>query len=137
MRTEALDAAADRCAIERQDMDMDRVCVDQDSQFPAPITREPADSGRIPETVHFVVQTSGLLGHRDHVVSSLLFESRSAAASKLQQLRAAEPLEEFAIWQSSFYPEPKTWAYDVVLSSGAVMTRRNGSATWTEKPPAC
>jgi hypothetical protein len=50
-------------------------------------------------------------------------------------MRMAEPMKTFDIWQSSFYPEPKIWAYDVVLSSGKVMTR-NGGDQWIERPPS-
>jgi len=131
---DALVTAADRSALERQDTDMDRVFVPSDVPDTAQNRGTTDCSQPIPETVYFVVHSSDLLGHREHLVRSLLFESRSAAVSKLQQMRRAEPMKTFDVWQSSFYSEPKTWGYDVVLSSGRVMTRNGGGAQWTERP---
>jgi len=78
-----------------------------------------------PADVFYVVQSSGLLGHREHDVSSDLYETHAQAHTELARLQAGNPGGDYDIWKSSTYIEPPAWLYCVVLADGTVIPTVN------------
>jgi hypothetical protein len=74
-----------------------------------------------PADVFYVVQSSGLLGQREHDVSSDLYETHAQAHIELARLKAGNPGGDYDIWKSSSYIEPPAWLYCVVLADGTVI----------------
>jgi hypothetical protein len=74
-----------------------------------------------PADVFYVVQSSGLLGQREHDVSSDLYETHAQAHTELARLKANNPGGDYDIWKSSTYIEPPAWLYCVVLADGTVI----------------
>ena len=74
-----------------------------------------------PADVFYVVQSSGLLGRREHDVSSDLYETHAQAHRELARLKAGNPGGDYDIWKSSTYIEPAAWLYCVVLADGTVI----------------
>jgi hypothetical protein len=81
-------------------------------------------AGRLqaPADVYYVVRTQGgIIGERQHCVSSSLYETSSQADAQLRRLVTANPDHAYSVWKGSTYIEPALWAYDVVLSDGTVL----------------
>jgi len=75
-----------------------------------------------PADVYYVVQTlGGIIGERQHCVSSSLYETPGQAHAQLTRLVTANPDHVYSVWKGSTYIEPARWAYDVTLSDGTVL----------------
>lgn len=83
-----------------------------------------------PADVFYVVHSSGVLGQREHDVSSLLYETHAQAHAELARLTAGNPAGNYDIWKSSTYLEPPGWLYCVVLADGTVIP------TMSQRQPA-
>jgi hypothetical protein len=81
------------------------------------------DAAGTPAEVFYVVQSVGLIGDRQHHVSSVLYETRRQAETELARLRSNEPDSTYSVWQSISYTEPHQWVGPVVLANGTVVNR--------------
>jgi hypothetical protein len=77
---------------------------------------------KLPADVYYVVRTLGsVVGERQHIVSSSLYETPSQAHAELTRLIAANAGDAYSVWKGSTYIEPARWGYDVVLADGTVL----------------
>jgi len=81
----------------------------------------------VPAEVFYVVESSGVLGRREHRLASVLFETRSHAHNELTRVTAAHP-GDYAIWKSTTYIEPPQWGYAVIRADGTVVPPEAGLA---------
>jgi hypothetical protein len=81
-----------------------------------------------PADVFYVVESTGVLGAREHRVQSALFESRLHAEAQLRRLNDANSGGSYGIWKGTTYLEPAAWSRDVRLSNGSVIVARPFSA---------
>ena len=77
-----------------------------------------------PVEVFYVVQSTGVLGERDHRLRSDLYETRPQAAVKLAGLRHADSGGTYSVWKSVTYIEPAEWLHRVVRSDGSLILPR-------------
>jgi hypothetical protein len=77
-----------------------------------------------PLEVFYVVQSTGVLGERDHRLRSDLYETRPQADSELARLRGADSGGTYGVWKSVTYIEPAEWLHRVVRSDGTLILPR-------------
>jgi hypothetical protein len=77
-----------------------------------------------PEEVFYVVQSTGILGERDHRLRSALYETRPQADRELARLRHADSAGSYGVWKSVTYIEPAEWLHRVVRSDGSLILPR-------------
>jgi len=77
-----------------------------------------------PVEVFYVVQSTGVLGERDHRLRSDLYETRPQADVELGALRHADSGGTYSVWKSVTYIEPAEWRHRVVRSDGSLILPR-------------
>jgi hypothetical protein len=77
-----------------------------------------------PIEVFYVVQSTGVVGERNHRLRSELYETRPQAAAELVRLRHADAVGSYSVWKSATYIEPAEWRYRVVRSDGTLILPR-------------
>ena len=77
-----------------------------------------------PEEVFYVVQSTGILGERDHRLRSDLYAARPQADEELARLRHADAAGSYGVWKSVTYIEPAEWLHRVVRSDGSLILPR-------------
>ena len=77
-----------------------------------------------PVEVFYVVQSTGVLGERDHRLRSDLYETRPQADFELVHLRRADSGGTYSVWKSVTYIEPAEWLHRVVRSDGTLILPR-------------
>ena len=85
-------------------------------------------SSTIPAEVFYVVQSTGMLGRREHRVVSALYETRPQAHNELARLAAARP-GAYSIWNSATYIEPPRWGHPLIRADGTVVAPDAGLRT--------
>jgi len=81
-------------------------------------------SAASPLEVFYVVQSTGVVGERNHCLRSDLYETRPQAAAELARLRHADSGGCFSVWKSATYIEPAEWRHRVVRSDGTLILPR-------------
>jgi hypothetical protein len=76
-----------------------------------------------PVEVFYVVQSTGVLGERNHRVRSDLYETRPQADMELARLRRTDS-GSYGVWKSATYIEPAEWLHRVVRSDGTLILPR-------------
>ena len=74
-----------------------------------------------PIDVFYVVQSSGVVGRRDHKVVSVLYETRTQADAELARIRSMRSGATLSVWMRTTHIEPAQWLSDVVLADGTVI----------------
>jgi hypothetical protein len=74
-----------------------------------------------PIDVFYVVQSSGVIGRRDHKVISPLFETRWQADAELARIRDLRQGAVLSVWMRTTHIEPAQWLSDVVMADGTVI----------------
>jgi hypothetical protein len=74
----------------------------------------------MPAEVFYVVQSTGMLGRREHRLASVLYETRPQAYNELVRLAALRPAA-YSIWSGATYIEPPRWAHPVIRADGTVV----------------
>jgi hypothetical protein len=77
-----------------------------------------------PAEVFYVVQSTGIVGERNHRLSSDLYETRPQAEAELAQRRHADSSGSYSVWKSATYVEPAEWLHRVVRSDGTLILPR-------------
>ena len=77
-----------------------------------------------PVDVFYVVQSSGVVGRRDHKVISPLFETRWQADAELARIRDLRQGAVLSVWMRTTHIEPAQWLADVVMADGTVIHPR-------------
>jgi hypothetical protein len=77
-----------------------------------------------PLEVFYVVQSTGVLGERDHRLRSDLYETQPQADVELAGLRHADSGGTYSVWKSVTYIEPAEWLHRVVRSDGSLILPR-------------
>ena len=75
----------------------------------------------MPAEVFYVVQSTGMLGRREHRLASVLYETRPQAYNELVRLTALRPAA-YSIWSGATYIEPPRWAHPVIRADGTVVS---------------
>jgi len=84
-------------------------------------------SPTVPAEVFYVVESTGVLGRREHRLASVLYETRPQAHNELVRLAAGYP-GTYAIWKSATYIEPPRWGHAVIRADGTVVRAEAGRA---------
>jgi len=71
--------------------------------------------------VYYVVQSSGVVGKRDHRVISPLYETRVQADDELTRLRTGKTRGVLSVWMRTASTEPPQWLSDVIMADGRVV----------------
>jgi hypothetical protein len=74
----------------------------------------------MPAQVFYVVQSTGMLGRREHCLASVLYETRPQAHDELLRLTAVRPAA-YSIWSGATYIEPPRWAHLVIRADGTAV----------------
>jgi hypothetical protein len=77
-----------------------------------------------PVDVFYVVQSTGVLGERNHCLRSELYETRSQAHMELVRLRSTNSSASYDVWKSTTYIEPAEWLHRVVRSDSTLVLPR-------------
>jgi hypothetical protein len=77
-----------------------------------------------PLEIFYVVQSTGVVGERNHRLRSDLYETRPQAAEELVRLRHADSGGSYSVWKSATYIEPAEWRHRVVRSDGTLILPR-------------
>jgi hypothetical protein len=77
-----------------------------------------------PTAVFYVVESTAVLGERDHRLCSALYETRPQAQTELARLQGTDADGSFSIWKSETYIEPAEWLHRVVRSDGTLILPR-------------
>ena len=72
-----------------------------------------------PADMYYVVQSSGVVGRRDHSVISPLYETRWQADAELARLRSGKTRGLLSVWMRT--AEPPQWLTDVLMTDGTVI----------------
>lgn len=86
-----------------------------------------------PVEVFYIVQSTGVLGERDHHLRSDLYETRPQADVELAGLRHADSCGTYSVWKSVTYIEPAEWLHRVVrCDSSLILPRLRGVEKLTD-----
>ena len=77
-----------------------------------------------PREVFYVVESTGIVGERDHRLRSALYETRPQAQMELVRLRAEVSGGSYSVWKSATYVEPAEWLHRVVRVDGSLILPR-------------
>jgi hypothetical protein len=77
-----------------------------------------------PLDVFYVVQSTGVIGERNHRLRSDLYETRPQATAELVRLRHADSGGSYSVWKCATYVEPAEWRHRVVRSDGTLILPR-------------
>jgi hypothetical protein len=78
-------------------------------------------SAPAPLEVFYVVQSTLVVGERNHHLRSDLYETRPQAEVELARLRRADSCGSYSVWKSATYIEPAEWRCRVVRSDGTLI----------------
>jgi hypothetical protein len=77
-----------------------------------------------PLDVFYVVESTGIVGERNHRLRSDLYETRPQADVELLRLRRADCAGSYSVWKSATYVEPAEWLHRVVRADGSLILPR-------------
>lgn len=77
-----------------------------------------------PHEVFYIVQSTGVVGERNHRLRSDLYETRPQAEVELSRLRQTDAAASYSVWKSATYVEPAEWRHRVVRSDGTLILPR-------------
>lgn len=80
----------------------------------------PSGSLPAPIDVFYIVQALDLPGRREHVVASILYETRQHAEVELARLCAAD-YGKYSIWKGTTYIEPPQWGHPLMRADGVIV----------------